>query len=85
MRAEDPALTPESRLIASAPMLQNYAETSIGIAFAVSDLANGYVLIGLQPDLSDARKVLAGGYRTTEPSDRVCQVRITGLQPATTY
>ena len=85
MRAEDPALTPESRLIASAPMLQNYAETSIGIAFAVSDLANGYVLIGLQPDLSDACKVLAGGYRTTELSDRVCQVRITGLQPATTY
>lgn len=85
MRAEDSALTPESRLIASAPMLQNYAETSIGIAFAVSDLANGYVLIGLQPDLSDARKVLAGGYRTTELSDRVCQVRITGLQPATTY
>ena len=54
MRAEDSAQAPESRLIASAPMLQNYAETSIGIAFAVSDLANGYVLIGLQPDLSDA-------------------------------
>ena len=33
-------------LITSAPMLQNYAETSIGIAFAVSDLANGYVRIG---------------------------------------
>ena len=33
-------------LIASAPMLQNFAETSIGIAFAVGALANGYVIYG---------------------------------------
>lgn len=72
-------------LITSAPMLQNYAETSIGIAFAVSDLANGYVRIGRQPDLSDARKVMCGGYRTTELADHVSQVRVTGLLPATTY
>lgn len=75
----------EGSLIASPPMLQNYAERSIGIAFAVRALANGYVFIGQQPDLSDARKVVAGGYRTTEISDRVVQVRITGLEPATTY
>ena len=74
-----------SQLIVSAPVLQNYAETSIGIAFAVSDMANGYVVIGEQSDLSDGRKVMAGGYRTTEISDRVVQVRITGLKPATTY
>lgn len=72
-------------LIVSAPMLQNYAETSIGITFAVSDMANGYVIIGCQPNLSDGRKVLCGGYRTTEISNHVIQVRITGLQPATTY
>ncbi len=76
---------PEGVLLISAPMLQNYAETSIGIAFAVSELANGFVIIGRQPDLSDGRKVLCGGYRMTEISDRVCQVRITGLMPATTY
>ena len=75
----------EGALIISAPMLQNYAETSIGIAFAVSDLANGYVIIGRQPDLSDGRKVLCGGYRMSDLDDRVVQVRITGLQPATTY
>lgn len=80
-----PEASPVGSLLASPPMLQNYAETTIGIAFAVSDLASGYVLIGKQPDLSDARKVLAGGYRTTELSDHVCQVRITGLEPATTY
>lgn len=77
--------TENKPLIASAPMLQNYAETSVGVAFAVSSLANGYVTIGERPDLSDGRKVKAGGYRTTDISDRVVQVRITGLKPATTY
>jgi len=75
----------EGALIISAPVLQNYAEASIGIAFAVSDLANGYVIIGRQPDLSDGRKVLCGGYRMSDIDDRVVQVRITDLQPATTY
>lgn len=73
------------KLIISAPMLQNYAEESMGVAFAVSALANGYVLYGEKPDLSDAKKVKCGGYRTTDISDRVIQVRLTGLKPATTY
>ena len=73
------------KLIASAPMLQNYAETSVGVAFAVSALANGYVLIGEKPDLSDARKVLCGGYRLADIDDKVIQVRVTGLKPATRY
>lgn len=72
-------------LIASAPMLQNFAETSIGIAFAVNALANGYVLISEHPDLSDAVKVKCGGYRMTEPDDKVVQVRVTGLKPSTRY
>ena len=77
---------PESKpLLASAPMLQNFAETSIGVAFAVNDLANGYVLIGERKDLKDARKVLCGGYRLADIDDRVIQVRITGLKPATKY
>ena len=72
-------------LLASAPMLQNYAETSIGVAFAVNALANGYVLIGEKPDLSDARKILCGGYRLADIDERVIQVRVTGLKPATRY
>lgn len=75
----------EKQLLASAPMLQNYAETSIGIAFAVNDMANGYVIYGEKSDLSDGRKVMCGGYRTTEINDRVIQVRLTGLKPSTTY
>lgn len=72
-------------LLASAPMLQNFAETSVGVAFAVSGLANGYVLIGERPDLGDARKVLCGGCRLADIDERVIQVRITGLKPATKY
>ena len=72
-------------LIVSAPMLQNYAETTIGITFAVSDMANGYVLLSRQPDMSHARKIKCGGYRTTDISDRVIQVRVTDLLPATKY
>ena len=75
----------EGPLLVSAPMLQNFADTSVGVAFAVSALANGYVLIGQKPDLSDARKFLCGGYRVTDIDDRVIRVRITGLKPATQY
>ena len=72
-------------LIVSAPMLQNYAEESMGVAFAVSDLANGYVIVGRKPDLSDGRKVLCGGFRVTDLDDRIVRVRLTGLRPATKY
>ncbi len=73
------------KLIDSAPVLQNYAETSIGIAFSVTDLANGFVIIGEKPDLSDGKKVMCGGYRLTDISNEVIQVRICNLKPATKY
>ena len=89
-RAADSVETPEEDasegpLIASAPMLQNYAETSVGIVFAVRALANGYALVGEREDLSDARRFKTGGYRLTEIDDRVACVRVTGLKPATRY
>ena len=77
--------TAPAPLIASAPMLQNYAETSIGITFAVSALANGFVTYGKQPDLSDGKTVKCGGFRVTDISDKAVQIRLTGLEPATTY
>ena len=73
------------KLLASAPVLENFAETSIGVAFAVNALANGYVLIGEKADLSDARKILCGGHRLADIDERVIQVRVTGLKPATRY
>ena len=45
---------PEKPLIASAPMLQNPAETSMGVAWAVSDMANGFVDYSDTPDMSCA-------------------------------
>ena len=73
------------KLITSAPMLQNYAETSMGVAFAVSDMANGYVRYSTKPDMSDAVTVKCGGFRVTDMNDHVMQIRLTGLKPATTY
>lgn len=73
------------KLIISAPMLQNYAETSMGVAFAVSAMANGYVTYGLKPDLSDGKTVKCGGFRVTDMNDKVMLVRLTGLKPSTKY
>lgn len=82
---DDDTKQSNAKLINSAPMLQNYAETSIGITFSVTDYANGYVEYGLKPDLSDAKKVKCGGYRVTGMDKDIIQVRLTGLQPATRY
>lgn len=37
---------PEGKLIDTPPALMNYAETSMGITFGVSALANGFVTYG---------------------------------------
>ncbi|MBR3030332.1 MAG: metallophosphoesterase [Bacteroidales bacterium] len=73
------------KLIVSAPMLQNYAETSMGVAFAVSDMANGYVRYSARPDMSDAVTVKCGGFRVTDMNEHVMLIRLTGLKPATKY
>lgn len=75
----------DGKLIVSAPMLQNFAETSIGVAFAVSAMANGYVTYGQKPDLSDGKTVKCGGFRVTDMNDKAMLVRLTGLKPATKY
>lgn len=73
------------KLIDSAPMLQNFAETSIGITFSVTDMANGFVEYGERPDLSDAKLVKCGGFRTTGMDKDIIQIRLTGLKPSTKY
>ena len=57
----------------------------MGVGFAVSDLANGYVEYAESPDLAQAKKVKCGGYRVTDMNDKVMLVRLTGLKPATKY
>lgn len=82
---EQQAKQEQQPLINSEPMLQNYAETSMGIAFSVTDMANGYVVYGEKEDLSDGRKVYCGGYRMTDMNNDCMLVRLTGLKPATKY
>lgn len=72
-------------LIASAPMLQNPAPTSMGVAFAVSSMANGFVEYSESADMKAAKRVKCGGFRVTDMNDKVMLVRLTGLKPATRY
>ena len=73
------------KLIATEPVLQNAAETSIGVSFAVTADASGWVEIGERPDLSDARKVFSGEHGLMTVDDRVALIRVTDLKPATKY
>ena len=73
------------RLICSEPMLQVPAETSMGVVWAVTAMANGWVEVSEKPDLSDAKTFVCGGLGLTGFHERVLQVRLTGLRPATRY
>lgn len=75
----------ENALITTAPALQNYAATSMGIAFGVSAMANGFVELSEQANMSQSRIVKCGGYRVTGMNPHVMHIRLTGLKPATTY
>ena len=72
-------------LLASAPVLQNAAETSIGVSFAVSADASGWVEYSTSPDLKGATKVFSGEHGLMTVDDKVALVRVTGLRPATKY
>ncbi|MGN0834088.1 MAG: metallophosphoesterase [Kiritimatiellia bacterium] len=72
-------------LIASAPVLQNAAATSMGVAFAVTADASGWVDYSPSPDLNGAVRVHSGGRGLMTVDDRVALIRLTGLKPATRY
>ena len=74
-----------ARLIVSAPVLQNAAERSMGVAFAVSADASGWVEIASSPDMRDARRVYSGGLGMMEVNDRIAQILVRDLEPATRY
>lgn len=75
----------DHRLIESEPMLQCPAETSMGVVWSVTAMANGWVDVSESPDLADARRFTCGGLGLTGFHERVLQVRLTGLRPATRY
>lgn len=72
-------------LIVSAPVLQNAAETSIGVAFAVSADASGWVEYSTSPKLAGAKRAYSGAHGLMTVDDRVALVRLRGLRPATRY
>ena len=72
-------------LIASAPALQNAAETSMGIAFAVNADASGWVEYSESSDLKGAVRVFSGAHGLMDVDSEIALVRLTGLKPATKY
>ncbi len=77
--------TTSEPFISSAPVLQNAAETSIGVSFAVSADASGWVEYSTSPDLKGSTKVFSGEHGLMTVDDKVALVRVTGLRPATKY
>ena len=82
VKADEPK---KGKLIVSPPVLQNAAENSMCVAFAVSDMANGYVEYSTSPDMANAVKVKCGGYRVTDMNDLAMRVRLRNLKSATKY
>ncbi len=83
---EQPAKKAKSgKLIVSAPVLQNAAETSMGVSFAVSADASGWVDVSRSPDMSGAVRVFSGGTGLMDVNDKIALIRIRGLKPATRY
>ena len=72
-------------LIASAPVLQNAAETSMGVAFAVTADASGWVDYSTSPDMSGAVRAYSGGAGLMDVNPSVALVRLRNLRPATKY
>ena len=72
-------------LIASAPVLQNAAETSMGVAFAVTADASGWVEYSTSPDMSGAVRAYSGGAGLMDVNPSVALVRLRNLRPATKY
>ena len=85
LKAAVSAKAPAGKLIVSAPVLQNAAETSMGVSFAVSADASGWVDVSRSPDMNGAVRVFSGGSGLMDVNDKVALVRIRGLKPATRY
>ena len=75
----------DGKLVASAPMLQVPAETTMGVVWAVGTMAKGVVEVSEKPDMSDARIFRCGGYGVNGFDDKVLSARLAGLKPSTRY
>ena len=74
-----------AKLLDSPPFLQAPAETSVGVAFAVTAFSLGKVAVADNPEMRNARTFVSEGLPCAGVSSRIHTVRVTGLRPATTY
>ena len=72
-------------LLDGEPVLQTPAPDSMGVAFAVTALANGYAEVADNPELKGATRFMAEGMPLAGIDDRVLLVRMTGLASGTKY
>ena len=72
-------------LLDGEPVLQVPAPDSMGVAFAVTALANGFVEVAENPQMTNATRFMTEGQPLAEIDDRVLLVRLTGLKPGTKY
>ena len=72
-------------LLDGEPALQAPAPDSMGVAFAVTALANGFVELADNPELRLPRRFMAEGMPLAGVDDRVLRIRLTGLRPGTRY
>ena len=72
-------------LLDGAPVLQAPAPTSMGVAFAVTALANGFVEVADNPEMKDPTRFMAEGLPLAGIDDRVLLVRLRNLKPGTRY
>lgn len=73
------------KLIGSAPILQNAAETSVTVTFAVTADAIGWVEYSTSPDMANAKRVFAGGTGLVALDDKIAHITLRGLKGATRY
>ena len=72
-------------LLDGEPVLQTPAPDSMGVAFAVTALANGFAEVADNPEMKNATRFMAEGLPLAGIDDRVLCVRMTGLKPSTKY
>ncbi len=81
-------MTPEetsANPIATPPLLQIPAPTSMGIGWGVNTLATGFVDYSTDPSLANATRIFSGSGPQKSLDDLALNVRLTGLQPNTRY
>ena len=67
------------------PVLQVPAPDSMGLAFAVTALSNGFAEVADNPEMKNPIRFMADGLPLAGIDDRVILIRMTGLKPGTQY